>query len=248
MNLGQRVHHLLSPLIYRDGTAIVPSEVAGRWPERDFLRRFLKRLNVDCVLDVGANIGQYGSQLRLIGFTGTILSFEPDPAAFAALRAATARDPRWNAFNHALGEVTGVAELNLMGSSDFNSFREPSTGETTHFSAQNRVVETVAVQVQRLDAVLPELRMQYGFQRPFLKTDTQGFDVEVFRGASGVHAQLVGIQCELPLKRLYEGAPTWTEALEEYSGAGFEIVGIFNVNPAEPFLIECDCFFQPKGG
>lgn len=197
-------------------------------------------------MDVGANVGQYASELRLIGFKGQILSFEPDPAAFAQLDAASAGDRRWHVFNHALGEAAGTAELNVMGTSDFNSFRQPSTDETEHFSGQNRVVERVSVQVLRLDAILPELRRQYGFDRPFLKTDTQGFDVEVFRGAIGVHTQMVGIQCELPIKRLYEGATSWVDAIQEYSNAGFEIAGIFNNNPAEPFLIECDCFFQPS--
>ena len=94
-----------------------------------------------------------------------------------------------------------------MKRSVFNSFRQPSTSETAHFAEHNQVVETVPVHVLRLDEVLPHLRDRYQFERPLLKTDTQGFDLEVFRGATDIHAQLVGVQCELAIKRLYQQAP-----------------------------------------
>lgn len=246
MTFQRRIHRLLSPLIYRDGLALVPSNLAGHWSERQFIRRLINRLNVDCVIDVGANVGQYARDLRLIGFGGTILSFEPDPTAFAKLRAASEHDCRWHVFNHALGDTRNIAELNIMKQSVFNSFRQPSRAETRHFAEINQVVSTIDVQVERLDAMLPDLHSRYGFKRPFLKTDTQGFDLEVLRGASGVCTEIVGIQCELAIQRLYEKSPVWTDALAEYGAAGFELVGVFPVHPLEPFLIECDCFFQRR--
>lgn len=244
MPLRRRIHRLLSRMIYNDGLALVPSNIAGPWAERQFIRRLLKRLNVDCVIDVGANEGQYASDLRLIGFKGTILSFEPDPATFSKLESISARDSRWHAFNFALGEVPTVAELNIMKRSVFNSFRRPSTSDTEYFASENQIVETIPVQVERLDTVLPDLRSRFGFERPFLKSDTQGFDVDVFRGAAGVHRELFGIQSELPIKHLYADSLPWTDAIREYASSGFELAGIFAVNPTEPILIECDCFFE----
>jgi hypothetical protein len=41
-------------------------------------------------------------------------------------------------------------------------------------------VETVAVRT--LDVVLPVLQGRLGFDRPYLKFDTQGFDIEVLQG------------------------------------------------------------------
>lgn len=243
MNIMRSVHRLLSPLIYRDGTAIVPAQVAPEWAERQFLRRLLHRLRVDCVIDVGANVGQYANILRLIGFQGTILSFEPSPQIFAKLASASAHDDRWHVFDSALGAEAGTIEFNIMEASEFSSVRQPTRRDTAQFESDNQVVERIHVAIERLDQVLPRLRDAYGFQRPFLKTDTQGFDIEVLRGAAGVHRELAGIECELAIKHLYEDVKPWTEAIEEYVAAGFELAGIFDVHPRKSFFIECNCFF-----
>ena len=49
------------------------------------LVHFLKLNNIETVLDVGANTGQFGTLLRKAGYTGQIISFEPQSAAHAAL-------------------------------------------------------------------------------------------------------------------------------------------------------------------
>jgi FkbM family methyltransferase len=248
MSLRRKLHRLFAPLIYREGTAVVPSIIAAEWPERQFLRHLLRRLDVDCVIDVGANVGQYARLLRLIGFEGTILSFEPSPEAFRELRTASASDANWHIYDYALGAEAGARRFNLMVNSDLSSFREPSTRETALLDVVNRVVKRVEVRVERLDGLLASLRSEFGFSRPFLKTDTQGFDLEVFRGASGIHNDLVGVQCELAVKRLYEGVTPWTIAIDEYLATGFELAGIFKVLPRELKLIECDCFFVRANG
>ena len=243
MNIMRSIHRLFSPLIYRDGTAIVPAQVAPEWAERQFLRRLLHRLRVDCVIDVGANVGQYANILRLIGFQGTILSFEPSPQIFAKLASSSAHDERWHVFDYALGAEAGTIEFNIMQESEFSSVRQPSSRDTAQFESYNQVVERIDVAIERLDKVLPRLRSTYGFERPFLKTDTQGFDIEVLRGAAGIHCELSGIECELAIKHLYEDVKPWTEAIEEYIAAGFELAGIFDVHPRKSFFIECNCYF-----
>jgi hypothetical protein len=63
--------------------------------ELETLSRFLSDFRVDCVFDVGANIGQYGGRLRQTGSRGLIVSFEPNPSAFAQLQGEAEGDANW---------------------------------------------------------------------------------------------------------------------------------------------------------
>ncbi len=233
---------LLSPLIYREGMSFVPSSAAHEWPERMFLKRLLHRLEVDCVLDVGANLGQYAVELRMIGFKGLIISFEPTPSLYAQIAHWSDRHPNWITLDVALGRESGSLQLNEMAVSTLNSFHQPSTEETDSFAPVNKVVGTVRVRVETLNVLLPKLQAQYGFKRPFLKMDTQGHDIAVFDGANQVHDRLVGLQSEISVKRIYENVPPWTQAIAHYEGSGFELAGLYKVNPQEPEFVELDCF------
>ena len=46
-----------------------------------------------------------------------------------------------------------------------------------------------------------------------LKTDTQGWDLEVIEGAAGCLERVVALQVELSVRPIYEGSPGWLEVL-----------------------------------
>lgn len=58
------------------------------------LLNVLDAYDIDCVIDVGANAGQYGKFLREIGFEGHIVSFEPVSVAFTLLEQQSAADEK----------------------------------------------------------------------------------------------------------------------------------------------------------
>ena len=68
------------------------------------LSNVLAAKRIDCVLDVGANAGQYGQFLREIGFKGKIVSFEPVAAVYQRLENAARTDEGWFCYNLALGD------------------------------------------------------------------------------------------------------------------------------------------------
>jgi FkbM family methyltransferase len=239
---------MLREVIKRAVMPFVLDQIRAPWPQRQFLRNLLQRLEVDCVLDVGANVGQFGQELRLVGYKGLIISFEPDPDTYQKLVANIAGKPKWIARNLALGSAPGSAELNIMASSAFNSFRAPSSADTKMYEEANRVLRSVPTKVDTLSRLLPDLMRTHGFSRPFLKMDTQGFDVEVFRGAREVHSLITGLQSELPIKHLYQDTLSWEATMAEYQSAGFSPAGFYQVNPGYAELIELDCYFvrQPE--
>ena len=68
------------------------------------LKTILKRYQINTVLDVGANEGQFVEELRQMGYEGKIISFEPVSTVFAQLAQKAQNDPNWDVYNLALGE------------------------------------------------------------------------------------------------------------------------------------------------
>jgi hypothetical protein len=63
----------------------------------------MKCHDINVVLDVGANDGDYGREIRDRGYRGLIVSFEPNPKAYDRLKASIAGDSNWLAYPYALG-------------------------------------------------------------------------------------------------------------------------------------------------
>ena len=105
------------------------------------------------------------------------------------------------------------------------------------------------VNVKRLDSVLPSLLNDLDFCRIFLKIDTQGYDLEVFKGASGCIDKIQGIQSELSIQPIYKNMPHYLEAIEAYEAAGFDLYNLSVVNRvSNGGLLELNCFMRRAGG
>ncbi len=63
---------------------------------------FIADREVDVILDVGANVGQFGEMMRAKGYRGRFISFEPILAAYQALTAKASADGNWETNNFAL--------------------------------------------------------------------------------------------------------------------------------------------------
>ncbi len=205
---------------------------------------FIRSRNIDVVIDIGANVGQYATRLRRDGYTGWIVSAEPVRAAYDALATRAAADPRWKTLNFAFGEEEGVAQINISEASVFSSFRS-QLPEAAAFNPESRVIRRETIRIARLDEVFAE----FPKGRAFLKIDTQGYEQQVLMGASNCISEFLGVQMELPIIHLYEGTWRFHEAIAYMDELGFEISNIAPVNydHADPMsLLEVDCIFRVR--
>lgn len=233
---------LLNSAVGRVGLSVAPKGAAWRLIEPEQLARFLTHFRVDCVFDVGANTGQYGRRLRDIGYKGLIISFEPNPDACAVLKENAANDPQWAIKEYALGRDGEARMFNVMADQQFSSLLEPDNSEVQTFEKANAIHRTLRVVPEPLRTAFPSLQSRYGFTRPFLKMDTQGYDVEIVKGAGEFIGEFVGLQSELGVQRLYKEAPTFTEALDYYRSLGFRLTTFVPNNAGHfPDLNEVDC-------
>lgn len=221
------------------GIVVVPKWRAVRLDEERHLSRLLRYLEVDCVFDVGANIGQYGYMLRnYVGYRGRIVSFEPNPTAFERLQLAAAGDAQWHVEKIALGSIPGMAEFHAYDRSELGSFR--SFGKSAHAPAAMSST-TFNVEIITMESYLASAKSKWNLRRPFLKLDTQGFDLEVAKGAGRALREFVGLQSEIAFQMIYDGAPNYLSALEYYQSSGFIISRLVPIHEIHfPELVEMD--------
>jgi FkbM family methyltransferase len=225
---------------------LVPEWRHYRIGEEETLGRVLRDLDVDCVFDVGANDGGYGMMLRdYCGYEGRIISFEPTPDVFAKLAAATSNDRLWDTCGYALGRTEGTAKFQVHEARTGSSFLPVTESESQ--LPGNKIVQEVNISVRTLNVVFPALQTEFGFKRPFLKMDTQGYDMEVFSGALDVVGSFVGLQSELSVVPFYKGAPLWLDSLKAYERAGF-VLAAFVPNNADAglYMHEVDCIMTRR--
>jgi len=199
-----------------------------------YLRDLLKRLRINCVLDIGAHHGSYVKTLRRLGFTGHILSFEPNPHSFKLLSGLYSSDPLWKGRNIALGSRNTKMPFNLTELSDMSSLLTPKTANVS-------AIEDV--EIKRLDAIADEMFTTIENPRVFLKVDTQGYDLEVIKGATGCIDIIQGFQSEISVVPLYEDMPHYLDSLRFYESMGFSLMNLFTVSrsPKKANVVEYDC-------
>lgn len=229
----------------------------GRYPQTNTLDSHLlylfSSLMINCVLDVGACHGDYGTELRRLGYRGHIISFEPVAQNFEVLSRRCAGDAAWRAYPWALGDQDGHADINVLSGNTFGSFLSPSKYGLDRFASKMRLERTERVQVKRLETVFDECVAEIDQPRVFLKMDTQGYDLAVVEGAGKKLEEIIALQTELSVKPIYEGmSTTFLEAIASLRGRGFELTGLFPMNwdPNDRLrIIEMDCVMcRPSRG
>jgi FkbM family methyltransferase len=241
--------NLLRPIFKAFGYDLIRSEKAARREARrtalgieQQLAKVLAKLDINCVIDVGANEGQYGTLLRELGYKGRIVSFEPVSSCFERLREIAERDSDWHVYPLALGSETCSKEINQTENSVLSSFLVPSEQARQHLAKESPIVQKETVSVRRLDDLFSDLIEGLSPARCYLKMDTQGFDLEVFRGATSCLPEILGLQSELSFVPLYQGMPDYTEALAAFQAAGFQATGFYPIWHLKDLLIvEADC-------
>lgn len=197
------------------------------------LKEMLDRHRIETVLDIGANIGGYGRDLRKIRYNGTIHSFEPVTAPFRILQAKAAGDPKWHVHQYAFGDSDTTAEINVMAGSELCSFLTPIGG-----GPRMTVNATETVQVKRLDSFSEPI----DWSRTFIKIDTQGHDIAVMRGGAATLRKVPMIQSEVSFRPIYHGMPDFAQAIAHMKSLGFDVAGLFPVSYDDHRrVIEFDC-------
>jgi FkbM family methyltransferase len=213
-NLKLRAANGVRRLVNRSGFDVV----------RDgFRHRFVYALNqhgVRSVLDIGANVGQFGRDLRRARFTGQILSLEPLGEAYRQLEAELAEDLAWTAERAAVSDRPGTLTMNVAGNSVSSSVL-PMRTEHIAAAPAARYVSTEEVPATTVDDLVARHRLDPA--STLLKIDVQGYEKSVLDGAGQTLPKFAAVRTEMSLVPLYDGQALMPEIMAYLDERGFDL-------------------------
>lgn len=207
-------------------------------------KQIFESYEIDTVLDIGANSGQFAQELRGdTGYTKRILSFEPLSTAFKLLKENAKADPVWEVFNCAIGDTEEKREINIAGNSYSSSLLNMLPSHLK--SAPNsKYIAKELIEIKTLDSLFGDLCKSA--KNVYMKIDTQGFESKVLNGAEKSLAHINTIQMEMSLIPLYDNELLFNEMCILMSQKGYTLVAIENgfSDPASGQLLQVDGIFH----
>ena len=203
------------------------------------MKRFVPADVTPLVLDVGANVGQSVARFKGAFPSSIIHSFEPGPEAFQKLSQNISGRQGVSAWNFAVGSKVGRQRFPENTNSDMSSFLElsgASWGEVTKES----IVEVITI-----DRFLEDQNIA---SVDILKSDTQGYELEVFKGAEQAmrNKQIGLVYFEFIFSDMYKNLPTFDEVFRYLIDRDFSLVSIYELHYQNRLAGWCDALFVNK--
>ena len=196
----------------------------NRTPLKELQKYFVAH-EIGFVLDIGANIGQFGIDLRRSGYRGEIISFEPDPDNFLLLKRRAKSDTKWIVYDFALGAKEGFEMLNISGNAGLSSsFLNMAPLHLSNFPESKNVSARV-VRMSTLDTMISKLSID--LKRTVIKMDVQGYESQVLEGGRETFKMVQASYFESSLITLYEGEFLFSKLISEFENYGLRPVQIF---------------------
>lgn len=207
-------------------------------------RRLFAQERIGCVLDIGANRGQYVREIRRWGYSGRIISCEPNPDAYADLKRLEREDQRQSVFNTAIGSADGSGTLHVTRSDAASSLLPIVHGDLLGVPGLT-LVGTREVAVCRLDTLAERLGLDPHAHPTHVKIDVQGSEMEVLLGACETLKNSRSAELEISLVELYKGQAILPEVFAEINRRGFTCVWVEPGyrNPVSGWLLQLDALF-----
>jgi FkbM family methyltransferase len=212
----------------------VHRSVVGRDPFWD-MRRLIDRPD-PVALDVGANIGQTIKRLRRTFPRPTIHAFEASRETFFELQHNCSSVSRVHLSNIAMGAKRSTMEFIENTSADMSSLLEPGS------DCWGEVKKRTEVEVHTIDDYCADRLIR---AVDILKTDTQGFDLEVLKGACKMLEQnrIKLILTEIIFSDQYKGLPRFDQIYGFLADREFKLVSFYDFHYQKERLGWTDALF-----
>lgn len=203
----------------------------------------LAGLQPACIVDIGANKGQFALFARAAFPQARIHSFEPLAEACAAFRRVFADDPQVRLWPVAIAPEAGRRTIHLSHRRDSSSLLPIGPGQEAAFPGTGAAGEATIATARLSDCLAPaEIAPP-----ALLKLDVQGFELEALRGCGDLLSRFAYVYCECSFVELYEGQALFADVAAFLGAHGFVERERHNV-VARPRLgpIQADVLFAAR--
>ena len=183
--------------------------------KRDYI--WLQELEIRTLLDIGANVGQYASEMRKIFPKAQIYSFEPLKDCFKQLNENMKNDARFQALNCALSDEPGETQINRNEHSPASSLLKLGDLHRKHYTYAV-ATRSETIRVECLDKMAGQLKIETPLM---IKMDVQGFEDKVIAGGVKTIRKAKILIVETSFEELYEGQPLFDDIYEKLKELGF---------------------------
>lgn len=189
-----------------------------------YLRQLLHH-KINIIFDIGANTGQFGQELRSLGYDGRIVSFEPLSECHQRLAQQASKDKKWLvAPRAAVGDRIGAVEINVsMNTVSSSLLNMRPTHENS--APTSKVIRKESAALITIDSISSSY-LTSPEDHLFVKIDTQGYEDRVLRGMTEIFPRVKGIQMELSVVELYQDQLLMNEMIDLMGRQGFELWGM----------------------
>ncbi len=218
-----------------------------RYPDYDIVRRMkiIDHYSIDTLFDIGANAGQYSSNMRELGYRKKIISFEPLKSAFEELKKASSKDNNWFVNNYALGNENIRSMINVSGNSYSSSILNMLPSHLKG-APESKYIAQEEIEIKKLDSIFNSFCNKE--DRVMIKIDTQGYEKKVIDGANESLNSIKIIQLEMSIFPLYENEMLFIEMINYLDNKGFQLFSLENgfSDSTTGQLLQVDGIFTQK--
>ena len=177
--------------------------------------------NIDLVLDIGANEGQFAEKLIEHGYKKKIISFEPIENVHKILKNNSKAHDNWIVYeNLGFGKINETKLINISKNSVSSSILEINK---THLDIEPdaRTIRKEEIRLITLNDFLSQ--NEYKDKKIFVKIDTQGYEENILLGADKVLNQISTIMIETSISKVYDQEKDYLEMINLMKSFGFHV-------------------------
>ncbi|MEO8622965.1 MAG: FkbM family methyltransferase [bacterium] len=204
------------PDVTRLTAVVAPRAARGQSPWDDAAN--IIAADVTLIFDVGANIGRTAREVSERFPDARVYCFEPVPATYAILEANTAALTNVSAAQHGFSDAESTTRIHLQEDRGWNSLSKNV----------DRGLGDVEIRLDTIDRFCREHAVSH---INILKTDTEGHDLMVLRGATRMlsEGRIDAIYSEIGFYKEDAGHTYFCDLLTFLQAAGFQFTAMYDI-------------------